>query len=135
MTIIEFGGYHDVHDQPSASPKPVGVRRPQGEHQTLKVILPVVKDENGDIIDGYQRVRVCNELGITDYPAPTLRGRTEDDKRDHSLIRNLVRRRLNQQQMRKLIAAELKRTPDLSETGSPRSSGQRTRPSLRCVTN
>ena len=80
-----------------------------------KVILPVVKDENGDIIDGYQRVRVCNELGITDYPVLTLRGLTEDDKRDHSLILNLVRRRLNQQQMRKLIAAELKRTPDLSD--------------------
>ena len=28
---------------------------------------------------------------------------------------NLVRRRLNQQQMRDLIAAELKRTPDLSD--------------------
>ena len=80
-----------------------------------KVILPVVKDENGDIIDGYQRVRVCNELGITDYPVLTLRGLTEDDKRDHALILNLVRRRLNQQQMRELIAAELKRTPDLSD--------------------
>ena len=73
-----------------------------------KVILPVVKDENGDIIDGYQRVRVCNELGITDYPVLTLRGLTEDDKRDHALILNLLKRHLNQQQMRDLIAAELK---------------------------
>ena len=51
-----------------------------------KVILPVVKDENGDIIDGYQRVRVCNELGITDYPVLTLAGLSDDEKRDHALI-------------------------------------------------
>src|SRR5271165_6078455 len=80
-----------------------------------KVILPVVKDENGEIIDGFQRVRACGELGITDYPVLTLRGLTEDDKRDHALILNLLRRHLNQQQMRDLIAAELKRTPDLSD--------------------
>jgi ParB-like chromosome segregation protein Spo0J len=80
-----------------------------------KVILPIVKDENGDIIDGYQRVRACGELGITDYPVLTPAGMTEDEKRDHAYILNLVRRRLTQQQMRDLIAAELKRTPDLSD--------------------
>ena len=80
-----------------------------------KVILPVVKDENGDIIDGRQRVRACDELGITDYPVLTLAGLTDDEKRDHAFVLNLVRRRLNQQQMRDLIAAELKRTPDLSD--------------------
>ena len=80
-----------------------------------KVILPVVKDENGDIIDGYQRVRVCNELGITDYPVLTLAGLGDDEKRDHAYVLNLVRRRLSQKQMRELIAAELKRTPDLSD--------------------
>jgi site-specific DNA-methyltransferase (adenine-specific) len=80
-----------------------------------KVILPVVKDENGEIIDGFQRVRACGELVITDYPVLTLRGLTEDDKRDHALILNLLRRHLNQQQMRDLIAAELRRTPELSD--------------------
>jgi len=80
-----------------------------------KVILPVVKDENGDIIDGYQRVRACDELGIADYPVLTLAGLSADEKRDHALVLNLVRRRLNQQQIRDLIAAELRRTPDLSD--------------------
>ena len=80
-----------------------------------KVILPVVKDENGEIIDGFQRVRACGELGITDYPVLTLRGLTEDDKRDHALILNLLKRHLNQQQMSDLIAAELRRTPELSD--------------------
>ena len=65
-----------------------------------KVILPVVKDESGDIIDGFQRVRACDELGIADYPVLTLAGLTEDEKRDHAYVLNLVRRRLNQEQMR-----------------------------------
>ena len=80
-----------------------------------KVILPVVKDENGAIIDGYQRVRACDELGIADYPVLTLAGLSEDEKRDHAFVLNLVRRRLNPQQIRDLIAAELRRTPDLSD--------------------
>jgi ParB-like chromosome segregation protein Spo0J len=80
-----------------------------------KVILPVVKDENGDIIDGFQRVRACGELGIKDYPVLTLAGLTDDEKRDHAFVLNLVRRRLSQVQMRDLIAAELKRSPDLSD--------------------
>ena len=71
------------------------------------------------------------ELGITDYPVVTLAGLSEEEKRDHAFMMNLVRRRLNQQQMRDLIAAELKRTPDLSTTGSHRPSGPPTRPSLR----
>ena len=100
-----------------------------------KVILPVVKDENGEIIDGYQRVRVCNELGITDYPVLTLAGLGDDEKRDHAYVLNLVRRRLSQQQMRELIAAELKRTPDLSDNWLAQILGPRTRPSLRCVRN
>lgn len=80
-----------------------------------KVLLPVVKDEHGIIIDGHQRVRACDELGIADYPVLTLAGLTDDEKRDHAYILNLVRRRLNQQQMRELIAAELRRTPELSD--------------------
>ena len=80
-----------------------------------KVILPVVNDENGDIILGRQRGRACDELGIADYPVLTLAGLTDDEKRDQTYILNFVRRRLNQQQMRDLIAAELKRTPELSD--------------------
>jgi ParB-like chromosome segregation protein Spo0J len=80
-----------------------------------KVILPVVKDENGNVIDGHQRVRACEELGISDYPVLILAGLTEEEKHDHAYILNLLRRRLTQQQMRDLIAAELKRTPDLSD--------------------
>jgi ParB-like chromosome segregation protein Spo0J len=91
------------------------------EYESLKasirrfgVILPVVRDEFGNTIDGHQRERACRELGIENYPVLTLDRLTEDEKRDHAFVLNQARRRLNRRQMRALIAAELKRTPDLS---------------------
>jgi ParB-like chromosome segregation protein Spo0J len=79
------------------------------------VLVPVLKDEYGNTIDGYQRERACRELAITDYRIETVAGLSEDEKRDRAFTLNLVRRRLDQKQMRELIAAELKRTPDLSD--------------------
>lgn len=91
------------------------------EYEALKlsirrygVILPVVRDEHGLTIDGHQRERACRELGIENYPVLTLSGLTDEEKRDHAFVLNQARRRLNRRQMRELIAAELKRTPDLS---------------------
>lgn len=91
------------------------------EYEALKasirrfgVILPVVEDEFGGVIDGRQRERACRELGLANYPVLTLAGLTVDEKLDHAHVLNHVRRRLNRRQMRDLIAAELKRTPDLS---------------------
>src|SRR3954466_2965753 len=91
------------------------------EYEALKasvrrhgVILLVVMDEFGGVIDGHQRERACRELGIENYPVLTLRGLTEGEKRDYAHVLNLVRRRLNRRQMRQLVAAELRRTPDLS---------------------
>ncbi len=78
------------------------------------VLVPVLKDKFGNTIDGRQRERACRELGITDYRIETVDGLSEEEKRDRAFTLNLVRRHLNQQQMRDLIAAELKRTPDLS---------------------
>ena len=92
------------------------------EYEALKasirrygVILPVVKDENGDIIDGHQRERACRELGIERLPGPdaslgsprTRSGTTPSSSTSSDAGSN-------RQQMRDLIAAELRRTPDLS---------------------
>lgn len=94
---------------------------PPWEYEALKasirrfgVILPVVEDEFGSVIDGRQRQRACRELGLANFPVLTLAGLTEGEKRDHTFVLNQARRRLNRRQMRDFIAAELKRTPDLS---------------------
>lgn len=100
------------------------------EYEALKssirrygVILPVVKDECGEVIDGHQRERACRELGIANYPVLTLAGLSEEDKRDHAFVLNQARRRLSRRQMRDLVAAELKRTPDLSSSWLARTLG------------
>jgi ParB-like chromosome segregation protein Spo0J len=94
---------------------------PAWEYAALKesirrygVLMPVIKDEKGRIIDGHHRERACGELGITDYPIITLHGLTEDQKRDHALLLNLVRRKVTRRQLREIIAVELRRTPDTS---------------------
>jgi hypothetical protein len=50
------------------------------------------------------------------YPIITLHGLTEDQKRDHALLLNLVRRKVTRSQLREIIAAELRRTPDISSS-------------------
>jgi ParB-like chromosome segregation protein Spo0J len=108
-----------------SEPRLADPARPDGlaiwTHEGLKasirrfgVILPVVKDECGNIIDGRRRVAACLELGVRDYPVITLRGLTEEEKRDCRLVLNHVRTHLTRRQMRELIAAELRNTPDLS---------------------
>jgi ParB-like chromosome segregation protein Spo0J len=94
---------------------------PAWEYAALKesirrygVLLPVIKDEKGRTIDGHHRERACGELGIKDYPIITLHGLTENQKRDHALLLNLVRRKVTRSQLREIIAAELRRTPDIS---------------------
>ena len=94
---------------------------PSWEYHALKesirrhgVLLPVIKDDKGKTIDGHHRERACRELGIADYPIITLHGLTEDQKRDHALLLNLVRRKVTRRQLREIIAAELRRTPDIS---------------------
>ena len=94
---------------------------PEWEYAALKesirkhgVIVPIIKDESAEIIDGHHRDRVCRELRIKDYPTITLAGLTKDQKRDHALILNLVRRKITRKQLREIIATELRRSPDIS---------------------
>ena len=85
-----------------------------------KVIVPVVTDEHGNIIDGHQRVRACEELSIADYPVLTQAGLTEDEKLDHAYILNLVRRRLNRQHGRSGCRSLRGRVHDGSRMPKPR---------------
>lgn len=42
------------------------------------LLVPILKYEFGNTIDGHQRERACRELGITDYRIETVTGLTED---------------------------------------------------------
>jgi hypothetical protein len=66
------------------------------------VLQPVIVDENGEIIDGHHRAKVCDELGI-EYPKHVLDGLDEDEKCEQALILNLGRRHLSTEQKRELV--------------------------------
>jgi ParB-like chromosome segregation protein Spo0J len=78
------------------------------------VVVPVLVDEFGAIIDGHNRARACRELGINDYPVQVQSGLSEEEKRALSRKLNALRRHLNRDQVRALIADQLRETPSWS---------------------
>ena len=61
------------------------------------VRVPVDVDEDGVILDGYNRVKIAGQLGV-DYKTRTVRGLSEAGKRAHALRANLARRNLTREQ-------------------------------------
>jgi ParB-like chromosome segregation protein Spo0J len=79
------------------------------------VIVPVVVDEFGAIIEGHNRARACRELGINDYPVDVRSGLSEVEKRTLARELNVLRRHLSRDQVRALITEQLKDTPDWAD--------------------
>lgn len=72
------------------------------------VLVPVEYDEDGNILDGHRRVRACEELGITDWMSTIRVGLTEDEKRDHVLALNSLRRGALTREQQQEVAAKLR---------------------------
>ncbi len=79
------------------------------------VMVPVELDEHQNILDGHHRVRICQELGIKDYPKIIRAGMTEEEKRLHARKLNMARRHLTQETRRELIRQQLRETPEKSD--------------------
>ena len=69
---------------------------------------------NDNIIDGFHRQRVCGELGIF-CPREVRQFESEAEKFELSLRLNCRRRQLSRKQKRDLIAAYLKRDPQIAD--------------------
>jgi ParB-like chromosome segregation protein Spo0J len=78
------------------------------------ILVPVLVDQHGRILDGHHRVKIANELGI-DYPREVREIADDNEAHDLALTLNMVRRHLNREQKRALIRAEIERTPDASD--------------------
>lgn len=94
---------------------------PPEQFQALKadiaergVIVPIIVDEFGTIIDGHNRAQACRELGKNDYPTEVRAGLSEEEKRALSRKINALRRHLSRYQVRQLIADQIKETPTWS---------------------
>ena len=92
------------------------------EHELLKqsikahgVQVAVEYDEDGNVLDGHQRIDICEKLAITEWPRVIRKGLTEDEKRAHARRLNLVRRQLTRDQKQEMIKQQLQETPDKSD--------------------
>ena len=79
------------------------------------VMVPIEYDEQGNVLDGYHRLRICEELGIKDFPKVIRAGMTEVEKLTHARKLNMARRQLTGDQKRELIRDQLKATPEQSD--------------------
>src|SRR4051794_13127178 len=86
------------------------------------VLVPVVRDQDGRILDGFARAQIAGELGY-ECPTAVQEGLSEPEKR--SLVRalNLARRHLDQRARRAIIADHLRETPGLSNRRIAKSLG------------
>lgn len=94
-------------------------------HDDIKangVLVPVVEDENGVLIDGHHRQKIAFELGVP-CPVEIIEGKSEAEKRGMAFTLNLKRRHLNREQRRALIAESLKQDPQLSNREHARRTG------------
>ena len=74
---------------------------PAEDYEALKadiaargVMVAVEVDEYGTILDGYNRVKICREVGITYYPVVVRSGLSEAEKLTHARRVNLLGRHL-----------------------------------------
>lgn len=78
------------------------------------VMVPIEYDEQGNLLDGHHRKKICDELGIKDFPRAIRYGMTEEEKRNHVRKLNMARRHLNREQKRKVVEDALKDEPEKS---------------------
>ena len=94
----------------------------QDEYDALKediaergVMVSIEFDEDGNVLDGHHRLKICAELGIEDYPKIVRTGMSESEKWTHARKLNMARRHLTREQRREMIQAQIKDTPELSD--------------------
>ncbi len=86
------------------------------------VLVPVVKDQYGRILDGNNRAAIAAELGL-DYPVTVFKVKDDRDAYDRAVSLNCARRHLSREQTRSLIASEIRRCPEDSDRAIARRVG------------
>jgi hypothetical protein len=58
-------------------------------------LVPVETDEDtGEVLDGHHRIRACQELGLPPPPVKRRKFKTDDERREHAIALNIVRRQM-----------------------------------------
>ncbi len=86
------------------------------------VVVPVVLDQYGRLLDGHHRRQVAAELGV-ECPSVVRRVRDNDEAADLAVTLNAARRHLSREQRQELVAAEIARRPGDSDRAIARRVG------------
>jgi ParB-like chromosome segregation protein Spo0J len=86
------------------------------------VVVPVVLDQHGRLLDGHHRRDIAARLGI-ECPTDVVHVVDDEDARRRALALNLARRHLSREQRRELIAAEIVAAPEDSDRAIARRLG------------
>lgn len=83
------------------------------------VLVPIERDEHGEILDGHHRVRACDELAaegtLVEMPVLLRLDLSEPEKRAHVRALNMLRRHLSASQRRAVVEDQLRDTPERSD--------------------
>lgn len=90
--------------------------------RTYGVMVPILRDSSGVVIDGHHRLRIAESLGI-DCPTEYVDGRSQTELRTLAFELNLNRRHLTRDQRRELVAESIKADPHLSSREHGRRTG------------
>ena len=86
------------------------------------VLVPVVIDQFGRILDGNHRAAIATELGL-DYPTIIVTVIDDADAWDKAVTLNCSRRHMTREQVREVIKGEILRRPDDSDRAIARRVG------------
>ncbi len=78
------------------------------------VLVPIVTDQHGNLIDGHHRKQIADRLGL-EYRVDVVNVADQDEARSLARIYNLARRHLTREQKRQLIADEITAHPSRSD--------------------
>ncbi len=117
-------------DRPLAKPSGVAEASPiyqvmpplsAEEYETLKaeiaergVLVPLVTDQHGNLLDGHNRKEIADELGVP-YRTDVVTVASEEEAWSLARMYNLARRHLSREQKRTLIADEIENNPARSD--------------------
>jgi ParB-like chromosome segregation protein Spo0J len=83
-------------------PKPILPTLPESEFKNLLdsirlygVKVPLLVADDGTLIDGHERLRACDQLGVKKYPHRVVGNLTEGERREMAVRINLERRHLS----------------------------------------
>lgn len=86
------------------------------------IVVRVVVDQHGRLLDGHHRRRIAAELGI-DCPVEVRKVADDQEAADLAVALNCARRHLTREQIREVIRAELARRPQDSDRAIARRVG------------